>query len=426
MGNQSSPKKRGRALKTSYEAPVILKNYWEILHAAKEAGRPIGYCSGNAPVELMYAFDILPAYPENYAAVVASVKMALPFVQMAESKEFSHDLCSYAKINLGELFWEGKEKPALPFGGLPTPPDILLTTKIPCITQVKWWEVIRDIYHCPMIVLDAPMLEGTVDNQPSEDQVDFVVDQLKLIIAQLEDFTHTKFNEERFFHCLALSDQAGGLWHDIIDLRGKAVPTPVGSREMCGNVFALVSMLGTETPVNFYQKMKEELQYKTWKRMGAISNEKYRLLFENIPLWYNLEMLSDVEEKGAVFVFETYLRYVWGGRIDLTDPYRGYAKKILSDVFLNMNLQLRYDVMARDIKNYHIDGVVFHSNRSCKRYSLGYYELKEMLLERLGIPSVIIEADHSDPSGYSEGNTKMKLDAFIELLEERRNASSRG
>jgi benzoyl-CoA reductase/2-hydroxyglutaryl-CoA dehydratase subunit BcrC/BadD/HgdB len=418
--NQSGPKKKGRALKASYEAPVILKNYWEEVHAAKKAGRPIAYASGNAPVELLYAFDILPAYPENYAAVIAAQKMALDFVQMAESKEFSHDLCSYAKINLGELFWDGKEKPKMPFGGLPTPPDILVTTKIPCLTQVKWWEVIRDLYPCPLIVLDAPMMEGTMDNQATEDEIEYVVDQLKEIIVQLEDFTHTKFDEEKFFYALALSDQAGAYWHEIMDLRGSAVPCPVGSREMCGNVFSLVAQLGTKTPVDFYRKLRDELQYKVWKKIGAIPNEKTRLMLDNIPLWYNLELLSDVEEVGAIFVFETYLRYVWGGRIDLTDPYRGYAKKILSDVFLNMGVELRFDILARDIKRYKIDGVVFHSNRSCKRWSLVQYELKEMLLERLGVPSLLLEADHSDPSGYSESQTKLKVDAFLELIEERR------
>ena len=307
----------------------------------------------------------------------------------------------------------------MPFGGLPVPPDILLTTKIPCLTQVKWWEVIRDAYPCPLIVLDAPMMEGPSDKQAKEDEIDYVVDQLKEIIVQLEDFTHTKFDEEKFFYALALSDQAGAYWHEVMDLRGSGVPCPVGAREMCGNVFSLVAQLGTQVPVDFYRKLRDELRFKVWKKMGAIPNEKTRLMLDNIPLWYNLELLSDVEKVGAIFVFETYLRYVWGGRIDLKDPYRGYAEKILSDVFLNMSLELRYEILARDIKKFKIDGVVFHSNRSCKRYSLAQYELKEMLLERMGIPSLLLEADHSDPSGYSESQTKLKVDAFLELLEKR-------
>jgi benzoyl-CoA reductase/2-hydroxyglutaryl-CoA dehydratase subunit BcrC/BadD/HgdB len=404
-----------RALKTSYEAGVILQNYWAELHAAKKDGRPVAWTSGNAPVELLYAFGILPAYPENYAAVLASKQMALPFCQMCELRGFSRDLCSYSKINLGDLLWEGEEKPEMPFGGLPLPPDILITTRIPCLVQVKWWEVLKDIYHCPLIILDAPIVDGHV----KEDQIDYIVGQLKEMIRQLEDFTHTKFDEERFIKTLALSDEAGGYWHEIMDLRG-SVPCPVGAREMCGNVFPLVSMLGTQIPVDFYRKLRDELRSNVEMKVGVVPDEKIRLIFDNIPIWYHLELYSYVEQFGAVFVLETYLRYAWGGRIDLKDPYRGYADKILSDMWPDMSLETRFKTLVNDVKKFKIDGVVFHSNRSCKRYSIGQYELKEMLLQELGVPSLIIEADHSDPGGYSESQTKLRLDTFIELIGKRK------
>lgn len=102
--------KQKRALQTSYEAGTILKNYWAELHAAKQAGRPVAWASGNGPVELLYSFGILPAYPENYAAVIASKQMALEFCQMAESMGYSRDLCSYSKINLGDIALERQRK----------------------------------------------------------------------------------------------------------------------------------------------------------------------------------------------------------------------------------------------------------------------------------------------------------------------------
>ncbi|MBI5249829.1 MAG: 2-hydroxyacyl-CoA dehydratase [Desulfomonile tiedjei] len=409
------PRQSKRALETSYEAAQILRAYWSDIHSAKEMGKPIAWASGVVPTELLYAFDILPAYPENYGAVCASKDLALPLCQMAMSKGFSTDLCSYALINFGDIFWEGPGKPEMPFGGLPAPPDLLITTRIPCLVQIKWWEVIRERYNCPMIVLDAPMTDG----QATKEQIDYVADQLKQVIVQLQDFTHSRFNEARFLKALTLSDQAGACWHEITDLRG-AVPCPVGSREMCGNVFPLVAQLGTQIPVDFYRKLRAELERKVAAKTGAIPVERFRLMFDNIPLWYNLELLSYVEQFGAIFVFETYLRYVWGGRINMSDPYRGYAEKLMSDVWLNMSLEQRIKTLIRDVRKYKIDGVVFHSNRSCKRFSLGQYELKEALEQELGIPSLIIEADHSNPGGYSESQTKLRIDAFLELLEERR------
>ena len=410
-----SGKSQKRALQTSYEAGTILKNYWAEIHAAKQAGKPVAWASGNGPVELLYAFGILPAYPENYAAVLAAKQMALEFCQSAESKGFSRDLCSYSKINLGDLLWQDKEKPEMPFGGLPLPPDILVTTRIPCLVQVKWWEVLQEWYHCPLMILDAPL----VDDHATEDQIDYIVVQLKEMISRLEDFTHTKFDEAKFLKALALSDEAAGYWNDIMDLRG-SVPCPVGAREMCGNVFPLVAMLGTQVPVDFYKKLRAELQEKVDMKSGMVPDEKIRLIYDNIPIWYHLELFSYPEQFGAVFVMETYLRYVWGGRIDMKDPLRGYASKILSNVWLDMSVQTRFKTLVNDIKKHKADGVVFLSNRSCRRYSIGQYELRDMIQQELGIPSLIIEADHSDPSGYSESQTKLRMDSFIELIKRRK------
>ncbi len=303
----------------------------------------------------------------------------------------------------------------MPFGGLPLPPDILVTTRIPCLPQVKWWEVLQDKYKCPMMIIDAPL----VDDHATDDQIDYIVVQLKEMISKLEDFTHTKFDEQKFIKALELSDEAAGYWDDIMDLRG-SVPCPVGAREMCGNVFPLVAQLGTQVPVDFYKKLRDELQTKVDQKAGMVPNEKIRLIYDNIPIWYHLELFSYVEQFDAVFVMETYLRYVWGGRIDLADPYRGYARKILSNVWLDMSIPTRFKTLVNDIKKHKADGVVFLSNRSCRRYSIGQYELRDMLQQELGIPSLVIEADHSDPSGYSESQTKLRMDTFLELIKRRK------
>jgi benzoyl-CoA reductase/2-hydroxyglutaryl-CoA dehydratase subunit BcrC/BadD/HgdB len=407
----SREEKKGRALEASYLAPRILKEYWLSLHEAKAAGRKIAWVSGNAPAELLYAFGVAPAYPENYAAVLASVRMSEVFCRKAEEKGFSRDLCSYARSNLGNVFWDRPEYPELPFGGLPDP-DVLITTRIPCITQVKWWEVIRDHYSVPMFSLDAPF---TATIQTPEKGLEYVHAQLHDLIEFLEGFTGERLNGQRFMECLELSDQAAALWNEILDLRAN-IPCPVGSREMCGNVFSLVSSLGTPIPVNFFQRLLEEMKEKVRDGVGAIADERIRLMLDNIPFWHHLGLLSDVEKHGAIFVFETYLRYVWGGRINLKDPYYGYAEKLLTEVWLNSGLDLRKELLKNDIEKYAIDGVVFLSNRSCKRYSLWQLELQSFLKNKLDIPAILIEGDMADPSGYSQEQAIMRMEAFLEII----------
>jgi benzoyl-CoA reductase/2-hydroxyglutaryl-CoA dehydratase subunit BcrC/BadD/HgdB len=411
MKSRISAKKKGRVLQSSNMAPQILTNYWASLHKAKAEGKKIAWVSGNAPAELLWAFDIAPAYPENYAAVLASAKMSSHFCSIAEKSGFSKDLCSYARANLGQVFGGKVSGKDLPFGGLPKP-DILVTTRIPCITQVKWWEVIRDRYQVPMFSLDAPF---STTLETSNTGLQYVYEQILDLIQFLEDFSGKKLEEKKFLETLKLSDTAAGLWHEIMDLRGN-IPCPVGSREMCGNVFSLVSCLGTRVPVDFYTALRDELTGRVEKKLGVVENEQVRLMLDNIPLWHHLPLLSDVEKHGAVFVFETYLRYVWGGRINFDDPYRGYAEKVLTEVWLNSGLDLRKKMLSADVKKYSIDGVVFLSNRSCKRFSLWQLELKEFLEEKLSIPSILIEGDMADPEGYSQEQATTRMEAFIEMV----------
>lgn len=411
MGSSTKPRKKGRTLQASYKASEILSNYWAKLHTAKKQGKKIAWVSGNAPAELLYSFDILPAYPENYAAVLASAQLSSSFCQMAETKGFSRDLCSYARTNLGDVFWDNAVKPQMPFGGLPEP-DVLITTRIPCLTQVKWWEIIRDKYNIPMFSLDAPF---STTEETSGVALDYVQAQLSELIQFLEDFSGSRLNENEFLSALKLSDQAAELWHEIMDMRA-AIPCPVGSREMCGNVFSLVSSLGTDVPVKFFTELRDELREKVRNGVGVVPNEEVRLMLDNIPYWHHLSLLSDVEDHNAVFVFETYLRYVWGGRINLEDPLRGYAQKVLTEVWLNSGLDLRKAYLRRDVKKYSINGVLFLSNRSCKRYSLWQLELKTFLQDELGIPSIMIEGDMADPSGYSKEQAYTRLEAFLEMI----------
>ncbi len=415
MASDTKKIKKGRVLQASNKAPQILKDYWEKLHKAKSEGKKIAWVSGNAPAELLWAFDVLPAYPENYAAVLAAAKLSGELCNIAEKEGFSRDLCSYARTNLGIVFGEKSSLKDLPFGGLPEP-DILVTTRIPCLTQVKWWEVIRDRYQIPMFSLDAPF-STTVET--SQSGLEYVYEQILDLIHFLEDFTGRKLEEEVFSETMRLSDKGSGLWNEIMDLRAN-IPCPVGSREMCGNVFPLVSCLGTQVPVDFYTDLRDELRDRVDKGLGAIENEQVRLMLDNIPYWHHLSLLSDVEKHGAVFVFETYLRYVWGGRINLQDPYRSYAEKVFTEVWLNSGLDLRKSMLRENVKKYAIDGVVFLSNRSCKRFSLWQLELKAFLEKELDIPSILIEGDMADPGGYSQEQATTRMEAFLEMIKKKK------
>ena len=69
------------------------------------------------------------------------------------------------------------------------------------------------------------------------------------------------------------------------------------------------------------------------------------------------------------------------------------------------------------IEKYGADGLVMHSNRSCKPYSLGQYDIQRIVREKRGIPTLVIEADMVDPRSFSEAQIQTRIDAFLEMIE---------
>jgi benzoyl-CoA reductase/2-hydroxyglutaryl-CoA dehydratase subunit BcrC/BadD/HgdB len=68
------------------------------------------------------------------------------------------------------------------------------------------------------------------------------------------------------------------------------------------------------------------------------------------------------------------------------------------------------------LEDYQLDGVILHSDRSCKPYSIGQMDERDRLINQFCVPALLLEADHSDPRAYSEEQIANRLDAFIEML----------
>ena len=74
------------------------------------------------------------------------------------------------------------------------------------------------------------------------------------------------------------------------------------------------------------------------------------------------------------------------------------------------------------IDKYSADGLVMHSNRSCKPYSFGQMDIQRIVREERGLPSLMIEADMVDERFFSESQIETRIDAFMEVIRERKNS----
>ncbi len=155
--------------------------------------------------------------------------------------------------------------------------------------------------------------------------------------------------------------------------------------------------------------------------VAALEGEKYRLGWDNIPIWYKLGGLSKrLAQHDACLIIATYTD-AWAVELpaDRPDDLLNELARVYTTVYINCGLRARLKVITDMVNDYSLDGVILHSNRSCKAYSFGQYDIAQMLQDEYDVPSLVIEADMNDSRTYAEEQVNNRVDAFMETLETR-------
>ncbi len=399
--------KRYKKLKTAAELQQLMQ--WHYASARYlRLGRPLAWVTSGAPVEILRAMQIAVLYPENYTALCGARHLASSLCQVAEAHGYSQDLCSYARTDLGSAF----DPAHAPMQGLPKP-DLLIACNNICGTVVKWYEALAGYYHVPLFVLDTPF----VHDQLQDCTLSYVVAQLEELIRFIERATGHRLDKARLSKIAHVSNETTRVWGEIRALC-KARPSPLNAPDLFVNMAPIVVLRGANSALRFYRHLQAEVEQRVRLKVGAIPEEKHRLLWDNIAIWHHLYRFYNLfVDHGACFVVDTYTGG-WAHAVPEGEPLPGIAQAYTS-IFLNQSLQYRVEWMASLIREYGVDGFVMHCNRSCKPYSLGQYAVRRAVMERTGVPGLVIESDQCDARTYAEEPIRTRIQAFIETLEAR-------
>lgn len=387
-----------------------VKKFYEDAHRAKAEKQPVAWVTSTTPVEVLQAMDIVPVWPENYASVCAARQISVELCEKAEREGFSRDLCSYSRCVLGSMFGYEKE---LPEGGLPRP-DFLVTTTCACDTHLKWFEVASRLYRVPLFILDVPYnTTGRDSAHLDKDHVGFYVSQLQELFDFLEKQTGRKLDLDRLCETCALSNWTSQLWTEIQDYR-KTVPSPMDARDAFSAVFFMLCLPGSQPAVDFYTQLRDELRERSANRIGAVEKERFRLIWDNLPLWWNLKIFEYLNSLGAVVVAEVF-SHVWAGSLDSSHPLESLARKYLPNL-ANSSVQRRIDIIVNLAKDFHADGVILPTNWGCRMMSIGETIVRDAVYKKLGVPSLIVEVDSSDWRVANDAQIRERFATFIETL----------
>jgi benzoyl-CoA reductase/2-hydroxyglutaryl-CoA dehydratase subunit BcrC/BadD/HgdB len=384
---------------------ALMAEYYKEAKTAHKRGQKVAWITSGGPVELLHCFDVIPVYPENHGAMCGATHMAVGLQEVAEERGFSRDLCSYARADIGSAITKGG-----PIGGLPRP-DMLVCCNNICGTVLKWYEELARFFDCPLFILDTPFVRGVA---PAH-SLDYVAAQMEEYISFLERHTGVAFSEERFADAALKSLEALTLWKQILACSENR-PAPMNCFDAFIHMAPIVTLRGTQGIIEYYKGLLAEMQERVEQGIAAVPGERYRLLWDNIPIWYEMSGLSDLFlSLKTCLVADTYTSAWTFDQIDVNNPLRSFAAAY-NDIFLNINLERMVEKAVSLAERYQADGMIMHSNRSCKPYSLGQYDNARAFTKATGLPVLILEADHTDSRQYSPAQAQERIRAFVETL----------
>lgn len=384
--------------------------------------RPLAWsvATSNPLNDICTALGIKVAFPENYACICTAKHLSGKYCNIAEAHNYKPELCSYIRNNFGYLLSKEGEHP---LGGLPKP-DVIVSVSNACLNFLKWFDALALYFDKPFVYLNTP--HRLSDNDMPDYYLEYVKKELEICIGKLEKISGNRLTSEKMRQTAYYSREQGKYWRELLELN-KTVPAPMNLSDLANLIFIPTSLSATEYGLGLLKDAADEVRQRVKNKISSIPDERHRLVMFNIPPWYRLDFVNQFAERGCVFPFGDYNRYLWNTQdIDDADPMDHFVRKGLNfghDGGYGSTIQETLyscmgDRLARDIKDYKIDGAVVAINKSCKIMSVGSLAVANFIREKFNLPVLVIDIDQADERTYSDAEMKQRYDAFFEMLGE--------
>lgn len=376
---------------------------------AKKEGKPVAWVSSNFPVEIPETLGLATAYPENQAAGIAARGAGERMCEVAEADGYSNDICAYARISMA--YAKLKECPEQDVAM----PDVLLCCNNICNCMIKWYENLAIELNIPMILLDIPF---NPDYEVSQTEIDYVSAQFWDAVHTLENLFDLKWSDERFKEVTGFSCRSSRAWLDAT-AQAKYTPSPFNGFDLLNHMAVMVTARGKEAAGEAMEQLLKE--YKENHENGTSTyrgEEKYRVMFEGIACWPYLRATSHGLRDRGINMVTTIYADAFGF------DYHSFDEMIAAycSVPNAINLEKSRDKRIKLCKDNNVEGLLVHTNRSCKLWSGFMSEMSRQIGEACGIPVTSFDGDQADPRNFSEAQYDTRVQGLMEIMEANKEA----
>ncbi len=370
------------------------------IKAALDREGLVVWCNAFFPFELLYGLGVTPCRPETIAACAAVLGISRQAISRAECDGYSPDICSFYRCAAG-----------LDKQDLLPPPDIVVSASCLCDGAVKAFENASARYGCEHYLLDVPYHD-------TEKARRYLAGQLRELAEIIARKQGKPFREEKLAEALTLSNLSREYLRKINAMR-QLSPCPLSGQDATAYMLDM-QFFGPGSPASaaFYKDIFESVKVSAESGTGAVSEERFRLLWLHyLRPYYPSEVMSYLEAQGASICFNESSHVYWEP-LDPAQPFESLAAKVLAHPSVGP-LERRADLALKLVDEYKVDGVIHFSHWGCRQSSGGEHVIRDLMKKR-DIPMLILDGDGTDNRNYSKEQTRLRLEAFLEMLEARR------
>lgn len=392
-------------LQSQSELKKVLSNYFKGLSS------PIAWCTSAGPAEILRALGFQVYFPENHGALLGASRAATKYIPHAHQAGYQSEICSYLTADIGA--WLMKESPLTKIYGLPSipKPDLIVFNTNQCREVAEWFNFFAREFDCPIVGIYPPRYLEEIDQHHLDD----VSSQFRNLISIGESVIGKKMDASILSETVGLSKEGSTLWKSVLST-AKSTPSPLTFFDGCILMAPIVVLRGTHICIDFYKTALRELEELQRNNTGHIKEENVRLYWEGMPIWGRLKWLSELfaENKTSVVV-STYCNSWIFDDFDPDNPVESMAYAY-TQIFINRGENAKLQMMKNLMTDFQVNGVVFHDSKTCFNNANSRFGLPNRLKNETDTAVLSIDGDLNDLRFFSDGQTKTKLETFIEQL----------
>jgi benzoyl-CoA reductase/2-hydroxyglutaryl-CoA dehydratase subunit BcrC/BadD/HgdB len=287
----------------------------------------------------------------------------------------------------------------------------LLVAPTPCDAKLKLGEILQDFL--PVLMMNVPKIKsGEVNRRQWAEEIGILLDKL-------EKLTGKKIKREDLKRSIERYQRAYSAWRELTNLRKEA-------DVLWGRDALMIAQLTNYDDITRWTEnvhtLIAELNDMKNKGKSIVKDDVPRIMLAGSPIiWPNWKIPDIIEESGALIVADELCSATraLSNPVVIDEDTKSAMIDSISERYLypctcpcfSPNIE-RDDNLLNRIKDFRIDGVIFHVLKGCHLNALDATRIKR-ILEGVEIPMFTIESEYV-MGDYQQ--IKLRLEAFLEMV----------